>query len=139
VTELPPQARRRSATPRLAPLAGLAIPPLLFGACGAGSGVSASTAQQRLVAVADRVDACFGTRGDVRKCTAPDALGDLGDASLGDGPGDVALEASQPTRYQLTMKVDDRTSFAILVQPVGARRRVCAPAGAAGCPKGGTW
>lgn len=101
--------------------------------------MSASTAQQQLVAVADRVDACYAKRNDTRQCTDADALGDLGGAKLGDGTGEVNVNASKPTRYQLTMHVDDRTSFAILVQPVGARKRVCSPAGSGGCPKGGMW
>ncbi|MBO9533004.1 MAG: hypothetical protein J7513_08530 [Solirubrobacteraceae bacterium] len=101
--------------------------------------MTATTAQQQLVLVADRVDACYAKTGDVRKCTDAAALGDLGEAKLGAGTGVVDLDATQPTRYQVTMKVDDRTSFAILVQPVGARKRVCSPEGAGGCPKGGAW
>lgn len=100
--------------------------------------MSSSAAQQQLVAVADRLDACYAKRGDTRKCTGDQAVGGDG-TELGDGPGEVQVAATKPTRYQLTMKVDDRTSFAILAQPVGARKRVCAPAGTDGCQKGGVW
>lgn len=120
----------------------LPVPAVLVG-CGSGStgggAVSAATAQSQLVAVADRLDACYAKQNDTRKCTSADALGDVGDAQLGDGEGEVLVQATKPTRYQLTMKVDARTTFAILVQPVGARKRVCTPAGEGGCPKAGTW
>lgn len=108
-------------------------------ACGGPAGSVASTpdaAQRQLIAAADRLDACFAKRSDTRKCTGEDTLGD---APLGDGAGEIQVNATRPTRYQLTIKVDDRTSFAILAQPVGARKRVCAPAGAGGCEKGGVW
>lgn len=117
----------------------LPFPAALTACGGAGGSVDAATAQQQLVAVADLVDACYAKRNDTRQCTDEQALGELGDAKLGDGTGEVHVSASKPTRYQVTMKVDDRTSFAILVQPVGARKRVCTPAGAGGCPKGGMW
>lgn len=119
--------------------AALLLPfPAALSACGDGGPVSSSAAQQQLVAVADRLDACYATRGDARKCTDDQSLGGDG-TQLGEGTGEVQVAATRPTRYQLTIKVDDRTSFAILVQPVGARKRVCAPAGAGGCPKGGVW
>jgi hypothetical protein len=89
--------------------------------------------------VADELDACYARRGDARKCAAADALPGADGAALGDGTGEIAVSVTRPTRYQLTLKVDDRTSFAILAQPVGARKRVCSPAGAGGCPKGGVW
>ena len=54
-------------------------------------------------------------------------------------PHDHLVDLREPTRYRLTMHVDDRTSFAFFVQPVGARKRVCSPAGSGGCPKGGMW
>ncbi len=88
--------------------------------------------------IADRLDACFAQRGDARKCTGEQVLGADG-AELGTGAGQLQVAATKPTRYQLTMRVDDRTSFAILAQPVGARKRVCAPAGTDGCRKGGVW
>jgi hypothetical protein len=121
--------------------AALLLPfPAVLGACGGAGGgaISSSAAQQQLVAVADRLDACYAQRGDARKCTDDQIVGGDG-AQLGEGPGEVQVAATRPTRYQLTMKVDDRTRFAILVQPVGARKRVCSPAGAGGCPKDGVW
>ena len=75
----------------------------------------------------------------MRQCSDPKVLGDLGGAELGSDDGAVDLNASSATRYQLTIKADGGASFAILAQPVGARKRVCQPAGQAGCPKGGKW
>ena len=115
--------------------------PAILAACGGSSAgpVDAAAAKAQLVAVADRLDACYAKRGDTRKCKTAEALGDVGDAKLGNGTGEVVVIATKPTRYQLTMKVDDRTTFAILVQPVGARKRVCTPSGENGCLKGGKW
>ena len=115
--------------------------PAILAGCGgaAGAPVDAATAQSQLVTVADRLDACYANRGDTRKCTTADALGDMGETKLGDGTGEVLVHATKPTRYQLTMKVNDRATFAILVQPVGARKRMCTPSGESGCPKGGKW
>lgn len=121
--------------------AALLLPvPAVIAGCGTGSGgaVSSSAAQQQLVAVADRLDACYAKRGDTRKCTDDQAVGGEG-TQLGEGTGQVQVAATKPTRYQVTMRVDDRRSFAILAQPVGARKRVCAPAGSDGCEKGGVW
>lgn len=96
--------------------------------------------QTQLVAVADALDRCTAKTGDARKCTSVDALGELpAGVKLGEGDGSVAINASRPTRYQLTAKADGGSEFALLAQPVGARKRVCTPAGKDGCPEAGAW
>ena len=111
-----------------------------LGGCGGGDPVSADVIEQRLVAVADQVDACFAKTNDARKCADAKALGDAdGKLSLGDGNGEVDISATKPLRYQLVSKAGDDVEFAILVQPIGARKRVCKPAGQGPCPNGGVW
>lgn len=114
---------------------------LLLGvsACGGSAASDAASVQQNLVVVADALDRCVGQQGDARKCTDEDALGDLSGATLGGGSGEVEINASKPTRYQLTAKADGDVSYAILAQPVGARKRVCSPVGTGGCPQRGVW
>lgn len=109
-------------------------------ACGGGEPVSAKTAEARLVRVADALDACVAKTNDARACTKAESLG-LRDADglLGDGDGQVAVNASKALRYQLVTSVGDDVEFAILAQPVGARKRVCKPAGEGACPDGGVW
>ncbi len=109
--------------------------------CGSGGDpVSADVLQQRLVTVADRVDACFAKTNDARKCADAEALGDAsGSLHLGDGVGEVDVSATKPLRYQLVADAGDDVEFAILVQPIGARKRVCKPAGQGECSKDGVW
>lgn len=110
--------------------------------CGGSDPVSAKTAQDRLVRVADALDACVAKTNDARACATAKALGLPGadaDALLGDGTGQVEINATRPLRYGLISDVGDDVEFAILAQPVGARKRVCKPAGEGACPKGGVW
>lgn len=127
---------------RVARSVALALTGLTLGlsACGGSASTDPTAVQENLVAVADALDRCTAKSGDARKCTSEDALGDLpGSVELGGGDGQVKINASKPTRYQLTSSVDGDTQFAILAQPVGARKRVCSPAGKSGCPKQGAW
>lgn len=110
--------------------------------CGGSDPVSAQTAEARLVRVADALDACVARTNDARECTAPKALGLSevdGETLLGSGTGQVDVRATKPLRYQLVADVGDDVQFALLAQPVGARKRVCRPAGEGECPKGGVW
>lgn len=112
----------------------------MLGGCGGAPGSDPAAVQSRLVAVADALDRCTAKTGDARKCTSADALGELpGDVELGGGNGQVEINASRPTRYQLTSTADGGGEFALLAQPVGARKRVCTPAGKSGCPEAGAW
>lgn len=102
--------------------------------------MSADVLEQRLVAVADKVDACFAKTNDARKCADAEALGDeSGALHLGDGTGEVDVNATKPLRYHLVAKAGDDVEFGILVQPIGARKRVCKPAGQGECSKDGVW
>lgn len=132
----------RSPAPFLVPAATGVLVAALLGGCGGSDPVSAKTAEDRLVRVADALDACVAKTNDARRCTTAKALG-LSDADaeslLGDGTGQVDVSATKALRYQLVADVGDDVQFAILAQPVGARKRVCKPAGEGECPKGGVW
>lgn len=131
----------RSPAPSLVQAAAAGALVLTLAACG-GDPVSAKTVEDRLVRVADALDACVAKTNDVRDCASGKALGLSeadADALLGDGRGEVAITATKPLRYQLVSDVGDDVEFAILAQPVGARKRVCKPAGEGECPKGGVW
>lgn len=122
-------------------------PALLTGAllsglagCGGSAPSDAASVKAHLVVVADALDACVAKHGDARKCVDTDALGSLpGGVELGDGDGQIEIDASRPTRYQLTAKADGGARYAVLAQPVGARKRVCTPAGSSACGKDGRW
>lgn len=132
-----------SPAPFLVPAAtGVLLASLLLAGCGGSDPVSAKTAEDRLVRVADALDACVAKTNDAVKCTSAKALGlsaEDADALLGSGTGQVEVSATKPLRYQLVSDVGDDVQFAILAQPVGARKRVCKPAGEGECPKGGVW
>lgn len=125
-----------SPTPLVA--AGFGI--LALAGCGGADPVSAEVLEQRLTTVADAVDQCFAKTNDARKCVTGQALGsDDETLHLGDGVGEVSLTSAKPLRYQAVAQAGDDVEFAILVQPIGARTRVCRPAGEGGCPKDGVW
>lgn len=114
----------------------------LVGGCGGSEPISATTAEARLIRVADALDACVAKTNDARKCTSSAALGLSGseaDAVLGSAAGQVQINATKALRYQLISDLGDDVEFAILAQPVGARKRVCKPAGEGQCPTGGVW
>lgn len=120
--------------------AGFGLLAVALGGCGGSEPVSGEVLEQRLVAVADAVDACFAKTSDARKCTDGKALGRSDEAlHLGDGIGEVELTATKPLRYQVVAKAGDDVEFAILVQPIGARKRICKPQGTAPCSKDGVW
>ncbi len=122
------------------PLVATGFGVLALTGCGGSDPVSAGVIEQRLVAVADAVDQCFTKTNDARKCTSGEALGSDDEAlHLGDGVGQVDLSSAKPLRYQAVAKAGDDVEFAILVQPIGARKRVCKPSGQGGCPKDGVW
>jgi hypothetical protein len=108
----------------------------------AGCGGSVDTAQleKNLTSVANAIDSCVAKTNDARKCNTAAELGKVpADVKLGDGDGEIQINATKALRYQLTAKAGDKVRFGILAQPVGARKRVCLPAGEGSCPKGGVW
>jgi hypothetical protein len=112
---------------------------LLLAGCGGGS-VDTSALEKQLTTVADAVDACVAKTNDARKCASAAQVGKLpSDVKLGSGDGEIQIHATKALRYQLVAKAGDKVQFGILAQPVGARKRVCLPAGEGSCPKGGVW
>lgn len=122
------------------PLALTAV--VLFGAtagCG-GPSVDAAALKTQLTGVADVLDRCVAKTNDARKCTRSSALGTLpAGAELGSDVGQITARADRALRYELKADAGDDVTFSVIAQPVGARKRVCGPAGRGDCPAGGAW
>jgi len=87
------------------------------------------------------VERCYARAEDFTACDTPVELPAAAAAglSLGMGQAQVAVVASTVTTYEIAAQSRTGATFTLARDAAGALHRTCAPAGAGGCRRDGTW